>query len=221
MLTVEQHCMDLSDLRQEYADRPLDVDHVDTSPFRQFEQWYREAADADLLEPNAMTLATVDADGRPSQRTVLLKYFDTDGFVFFTNYGSRKATQIASNAHVSVLFPWLPLQRQVEISGSATKVSTAETLKYFVSRPRGSQLGAWVSQQSQVVSSRSLLEAKMDELKRKFSSGKVPLPSFWGGFRIEPVRFEFWQGRPNRLHDRICYEKGIGDPSWERRRLSP
>ena len=213
--------MDLSHLRQEYADRPFDVDHVDPSPFRQFEHWYREATEADLLEPNAMTLATVDPSGRPAQRTVLLKYFDTDGFVFFTNYGSRKATHIAANAHVSVLFPWLTLQRQVEISGSAAKVSTAETLKYFVTRPRGSQLGAWVSQQSQVVTSRSLLEVKMDELKRKFASGQIPLPSFWGGFRIEPTRFEFWQGRPNRLHDRICYEPIATEPHWRRQRLSP
>ncbi len=212
--------MDLTHLRQEYADRPLDVDHVDESPFRQFERWYREASDAQLLEPNAMTLATVDAEGRPSQRTVLLKYFDNDGFVFFTNYGSRKASQIDGNPHVSVLFPWIPLQRQVEINGSASRISTAESLKYFAKRPRGSQLGAWVSQQSQVITSRSLLEAKMDELKRKFSSGQIPVPSFWGGYRISPTRFEFWQGRPNRLHDRICYsqsETGV----WDRLRLSP
>lgn len=213
--------MDLSHLREEYADRPLDVDHVDPDPFRQFERWYREAADAELLEPNAMTLATVDQQGRPSQRTVLLKYFDTAGFVFFTNFGSRKASHLQSNPHVSVLFPWLPLQRQVEIDGAATRISHAETLKYFVTRPRGSQLGAWVSQQSQVVSSRSLLEAKMDEVKRKFSSGQIPLPSFWGGFRIQPRRFEFWQGRPNRLHDRICYETQEAGSDWQRLRLSP
>jgi pyridoxamine 5'-phosphate oxidase len=213
--------MDLSHLRQEYADRPLDVDHVDADPFLQFERWYREASDAELLEPNAMTLATVDAQGRPSQRTVLLKYFDHHGFVFFTNYGSRKASQMESNAHVSVLFPWLPLQRQVEIEGTASKIGTAETLKYFVSRPRGSQLGAWVSQQSQVITSRSLLESKMDELKRKFANGQIPLPSFWGGYRIEPTRFEFWQGRPNRLHDRICYQQESTAGAWQRLRLSP
>lgn len=212
--------MDLSHLRQEYTDRPFDVDHADPSPFRQFEQWYREATDADLLEPNAMTLATVDGQGRPSQRTVLLKYFDATGFVFFTNYSSRKATQISENQNVSVLFPWIPLQRQVEINGRASRVSTSETLKYFMTRPRGSQLGAWVSQQSQVISSRSLLEAKMEEIKRKFSSGQVPLPGFWGGYRIEPNRFEFWQGRPNRLHDRICYQQEESG-QWARLRLCP
>jgi pyridoxamine 5'-phosphate oxidase len=213
--------MDLSHLRQEYADRLLDVDHVDADPFLQFERWYREASEAELLEPNAMTLSTVDAQGRPSQRTVLLKYFDHQGFVFFTNYGSRKAAQIESNPHVSVLFPWLPLQRQVAIEGTASKISTAETLKYFVSRPRGSQLGAWVSQQSQVITSRSLLEIKMDELKRKFADGQIPLPSFWGGYRIRPVRFEFWQGRPNRLHDRVCYQPPATEGAWQRLRLSP
>lgn len=212
--------MDLSHLRQEYADRPLDVDHVDSSPFRQFEHWYRDATEAELLEPNAMTLATVDGSGRPTQRTVLLKYFDENGFVFFTNYSSRKASHLEANQHVSLLFPWLPLHRQVEINGVAAKISSGESLKYFLSRPRGSQLGAWVSQQSQVVSSRSILEAKMDELKRKFASGQIPLPSFWGGYRITANRFEFWQGRPNRLHDRVCYQQS-NNSDWQLSRLSP
>jgi pyridoxamine 5'-phosphate oxidase len=150
----------------------------------------------------------------------LLKYFDSDGFVFFTNYNSRKSRHIAGNAHVSLLFQWLPLQRQVEISGTAKKVSAAESLKYFVTRPRGSRLGAWVSQQSEVISSRSVLEAKMDEIKRRFVAGEVPLPSFWGGFRVQPTRFEFWQGRLNRLHDRVCYQSGEQE-SWDRKRLSP
>ncbi|QEF97474.1 Pyridoxine/pyridoxamine 5'-phosphate oxidase [Stieleria maiorica] len=212
--------MDLSHLRQDYALESLDIDDVDPNPLVQFERWYQQATQAELLEPNAMVLATVDAEGQPTQRTVLLKYFDTRGLVFFTNHESRKARQIGLNPRVSILFLWLPLQRQVEIGGTARKVSTAESLKYFVTRPRGSRLGAWVSQQSEIVSSRSLLEAKMQEMKQRFASKEVPLPSFWGGYRIEPTRFEFWQGRPNRLHDRICYEKDdVGE--WQRMRLAP
>lgn len=212
--------MDISHLRQNYALQSLDVDQADPDPFKQFERWYQQATEADLLEPNAMSLSTVGADGKPAQRTVLLKYFDSDGFVFFTNYNSRKSRHIAGNAHVSLLFQWLPLQRQVEIAGVAKKVTSGESLKYFLTRPRGSRLGAWVSQQSQVISSRSVLEAKMDEIKRRFASGEVPLPDFWGGFRVRPTRFEFWQGRPNRLHDRVCYQQVEG-ANWDRQRLSP
>ncbi|WP_182868340.1 pyridoxamine 5'-phosphate oxidase [Stieleria mannarensis] len=212
--------MDLSDLRQDYALQSLDIDDVDPSPLVQFERWYQQATEAELLEPNAMVLATVDSNGQPTQRTVLLKYFDASGLVFFTNHESRKARQIGLNPRVSTLFQWLPLQRQVEIGGTAQKVSTAESLKYFVTRPRGSRLGAWVSQQSEIVSSRSLLEAKMQEMKQRFASKEVPLPSFWGGYRIRPTRFEFWQGRPNRLHDRICYEKD-DEGEWQRMRLAP
>ncbi len=212
--------MDLSHLRQEYSLQTFDVEHAETCPLKQFEIWYQQAAKAELLEPNAMVLSTVDAAGCPAQRTVLLKYFDTDGFVFFTNYSSRKAEHIDANANVSLLFQWLPLQRQVEINGTAERISSAESLKYFVTRPRGSRLGAWVSQQSQVISSRSVLEAKMDEIKRRFASGEVPLPSFWGGYRVRPMRLEFWQGRPNRLHDRICYLPS-NNKSWQRKRLSP
>ncbi len=211
--------MDLSALRQEYANQELDVDSTAPSPFEQFEHWFDAASKAELLEPNAMVLATVDANGRPSQRTVLLKYFDKTGFVFFTNYGSRKAKQIAENAHVSLLFQWLPLHRQVEIDGMAAKVSTAESLKYFAMRPRGSQLGAWISRQSEVVSNRSVLETKWEEMKRRFGEGEIPLPSFWGGYRIAPTRFEFWQGGAKRLHDRIEYLPA--NAAWERHRLAP
>lgn len=213
--------LDLSALRQEYANQELDISTVSTCPFEQFQKWFEQAMNSQLLEPNAMVLGTVDEENRPSQRTVLLKYFDAKGFVFFTNYGSRKARQIQSNASVSLLFPWLGLHRQVEISGLAIKVTTTESLKYFTLRPRGSQLGAWVSRQSEVVSSRSILETKWDELKRKFGDGEIPLPSFWGGYRIQPTRFEFWQGGASRLHDRIEYRLDVNEGTWQLGRLAP
>jgi pyridoxamine 5'-phosphate oxidase len=185
-------------------------------------KWFGQALEAQLTEPNAMVLSTVDHDQFPTQRTVLLKYFDRTGFVFFTNYGSRKARHIAANAHVSLLFPWYALHRQVELSGIACKVSTAESLKYFALRPRGSQLGAWVSRQSETVSNRSILESKWESLKRQFGDGEIPLPSFWGGYRIQPNRFEFWQGGSKRLHDRIEYLPSSSDGvSWQRSRLAP
>ncbi|MGI9473195.1 MAG: pyridoxamine 5'-phosphate oxidase [Rubripirellula sp.] len=212
--------MDLSHLREEYALQSLDIDDVASSPFQQFEKWYRQASEAELLEPNAMVLSTVNQQGRPAQRTVLLKYFDEKGFVFFTNYSSRKAKHIEANGHVSLLFQWLPLQRQVEIGGIAERVSTAESLKYFMTRPRGSRLGAWVSRQSEVISSRSVLEGKMDEVKKRFAAGEIPLPSFWGGYRVKPDHLEFWQGRQSRLHDRILYRPG-NTGTWDRERLSP
>ena len=212
--------MDLNDLRQEYSERSIDVDSVDPNPFIQFETWFKEATKAEVTEPNAMVIATTDTDGQSTQRTVLLKYFDETGFVFFTNYDSRKAAQISGNAKVSMLFPWYVLHRQVEISGVAEKISSAESIKYFALRPRGSQLGAWVSQQSAVVSSRSVLQNKLAELKQKFSSGSVPMPPNWGGFRVKPSRIEFWQGGKNRLHDRIEYQLS-SDQSWQRQRLAP
>jgi len=211
--------MDLTALRQEYANQELDVETTAENPFEQFQRWFADASHAELLEPNAMVLATVDVQQRPSQRTVLLKYFDDRGLVFFTNYGSRKAQQMAGNPQVSVLFQWLPLHRQVEINGQVEKVSAAESLKYFALRPRGSQLGAWISRQSEVVSSRSVLETKWEEMKRRFGEGDIPVPSFWGGYRLLPNRFEFWQGGAKRLHDRIEYLPSAN--AWHRHRLSP
>ncbi|MFO0923863.1 MAG: pyridoxamine 5'-phosphate oxidase [Pirellulales bacterium] len=212
--------MDLSSQRREYDHPPIADDAMLADPFGQFELWYQDAVRAQLLEPNAMVLSTVDPQGRPAQRTVLLKYFDRKGFMFFTNYASRKSIHIGSNAHVSILFQWLPLQRQIEINGKAERVPTTESLKYFATRPRGSQLGAWVSEQSQVITSRSLLEAKLAEMKAKFLNREVPLPSFWGGYNVVPERFEFWQGQPNRLHDRFEYRIET-ESDWTHSRLAP
>ena len=172
------------------------------------------------MDPNAVVLSTVDSQNRPSSRTVLLKYFDTTGFVFFTNFESKKADHIAANPSVSLLFFWSDAARQVKIRGRAEKIPTSETLKYFATRPRGSQIGAWVSAQSAVISSRSLLETKFQELKNKFKNKEVPLPSFWGGYRVVPDQIEFWQGRRNRLHDRFQYSLQ-GDGRWEIERLAP
>jgi len=206
--------------RSEYARAALDQASLKPSPFDQFALWFQEAMDAGLAEANAMSLATAGADQRPLARTVLLKSYDERGFVFYTNLESRKARQMADNPNVSLLFPWLALERQVIICGAAEKVSTAETLAYFITRPRGSQLGAWVSAQSSVITTRSLLEQKWEEMKRKFGEGQVPLPSFWGGYRVVPREIEFWQGRPNRLHDRFLYTRQAGG-AWNIARLAP
>ena len=211
--------MDIGDLRQEYTRLGLRRQDLADNPFTQFELWFTQAREGGVQDPNAMSLATVDEQARPAIRTVLLKFWSEQGFVFYTNLGSAKARHIANNPEVALLFLWLPLERQVVIRGRSEKVSTAETLKYFLSRPRGSQLGAWVSQQSSVVSSRSLLEAKLEEMKTKFANKDVSLPSFWGGFRVVPYSIEFWQGRPNRLHDRFMYtQEGAG---WGLQRLAP
>ena len=192
-------------------------DSLNPDPIEQFEAWYTEAIDSGIVEPNAMSLATTDADCQPWVRTVLLKLYDAAGFVFYTNYESAKAQQLAANNKVGLLFPWVSLGRQVKITGSAEKVSTAESMKYFASRPRGSQIGAWASTQSQVISSRSLLDAKVDEIKRKMADGDIPLPSFWGGYRVTPTEVEFWQARDCRLHDRFVYVGSAGDWRIERR----
>jgi len=209
----------IAQLRQEYSAEPLTKDSVNESPFKQFENWFEEALNTEILEPNAMTLATATKIGMPSARTVLLKHFDDKGFTFFTNYGSTKAKEIEENPYASLLFTWLPLQRQIKIQGRVEKISTADSLKYFLSRPEGSQLGAWVSQQSSVISSRSILMSKLEEVKQKFKNKEVPLPSFWGGFKVIPTKIEFWQGQPSRLHDRIQFK--IVDKKWKIERLSP
>ena len=214
--------MDISALRREYTQAGLDRDSLDGDPVAQFRRWFEQAQQAQLIEPNAMTLATADAMVLPNVRTVLLKAFDERGYVFYTNYESQKAVELdASGGACALLFPWLGLERQVKIRGRAERISTAESLGYFMSRPFGSRLGAWVSQQSKVISSRSLLEIKLEEMKRKFAGGEVPLPDFWGGYRVVPSEYEFWQGRQSRLHDRFRYRQASAGTGWEIDRLSP
>lgn len=197
----------------------LDENQLNNNPYLVFQEWFATASETDILEPNAMSLATTD--GREiSVRMVLMKYWDEQGFVFFTNYGSRKAQQIQQNGQVALLFYWECLHRQVRIEGTAKKISAAESFKYFTTRPRGSQLGAWCSQQSTKISSREALTSKLNEIKQKFANKEIPLPSMWGGFRVEPSRIEFWQAGDDRLHDRFLYEKGE-DGDWSRSRLSP
>jgi pyridoxamine 5'-phosphate oxidase len=211
--------MDLAEFRKEYSNRGLHRKELNPDPVAQFSAWFMQATELAVHEPNAMTLATVDASGMPWQRTVLLKYYDQNGFVFFTNYGSHKAKQIAQNPLVSLLLPWCTLERQVIIQGRAEKISTAESLRYFATRPRESQLGAWVSNQSEVITSRKFLLQKLAEIREKFHQGEIPLPSFWGGYRVVPEAIEFWQGGPARLHDRFLYRKLDGQ--WKIERLAP
>ena len=212
--------MDIGHLRVKYTTKGLDVKDLDANPLKQFEIWFNDAINEQLLEPNAFSLATVGNDMMPSIRTVLLKIFDQKGFVFFTNYKSTKAKQIEENPKAAALFAWLELERQVKIEGSIEKIPTGDSLKYFLSRPKGSQLGAWVSHQSEIISSRSLLEQKFDEIKRKFVKGEIPFPSFWGGYAIKPTKIEFWQCGQDRLHDRFLYDLQT-DGSWTISSLAP
>jgi pyridoxamine 5'-phosphate oxidase len=212
--------LDLSHLRGKYTTKGLNIKDLNSNPFIEFETWFNDALTEKLTEPNAFCLATVGLDMMPSVRTVLLKTFDEKGFVFFTNYKSKKAKQIEENPKAAALFTWLELERQVKIEGKIEKISTNDSLKYFLSRPKGSQIGAWVSHQSEVITSRSLLEQKFDEIKRKFLKGEVPFPSFWGGYTIKPIRIEFWQGGQDRLHDRFLYELQ-DDNTWKICQLAP
>ncbi len=216
----KHHGMDVAEMRRSATGFALDREDLDDDPIVQFEEWFRYACETVPMDPNAFVVSTVDSENRPSSRTVLLKSFDERGFVFYTNYESKKAQHIETNPYVSLLFFWSEAARQVKIRGKAEKIPTAESVKYFLSRPRGSQIGAWVSAQSSVISSRSLLEAKFQEIKKKFKDKEIPLPSFWGGYRVVPDQIEFWQGRRNRLHDRFEYTKQA-DGSWTIERLAP
>ena len=212
--------MDLSDFRKEYSAKGLQRQDLGDDPIQLFQRWFQQATELNIQEPNAMTLSTLAPDGFPSQRTVLLKAFDQKGFTFFTNYQSRKAQHIQANPRVCLLFPWVTLERQIIIQGVAEKISTAESLKYFMTRPRESQIGAWVSNQSEVITSKKILLQKFEEIKSKFQDGEIPLPSFWGGYRVIPHTIEFWQGGPGRIHDRFLFTR-INDSEWQIDRLAP
>ncbi len=212
--------MDIDQMRREYLHGGLTRENLHDNPIDQFQFWLRQAVDGQVVDPTAMSVATVSPEGQPSQRIVLLKDCDERGFVFYTNHSSRKAQDIEGNNKVSLHFAWLELDRQVKICGTAEKVPTSESLKYFLSRPKGSQLAAWASQQSHPISSRGLLEQQFARMKEKFHKGDVPLPSFWGGYRVKPHRIEFWQGGAMRLHDRFQYSLQ-DDQSWLIERLAP
>ena len=212
--------MSLADLRKDYTLAGLAEKDLARDPFRQFEKWFQEAEAAKLAEPNAMTLATASPDGRPSARTVLLKGLDGRGFVFYSNYESRKGRELALNARVALVFPWIALERQVLIEGTVTKVAREESAAYFHSRPRASQLGAWVAQQSSVIPGRATLEEAMKALEKKHAGAEIPLPPNWGGYRVAPETIEFWHGRRSRLHDRLRYRRDQ-EGGWLVERLSP
>lgn len=212
--------MNLADLRLSYTKFGLTEQDALPDPFEQFGAWFAQAQQSGNPEPNAMTLATASANGVPNARTVLLKSFGPDGLVFYTNYDSRKGAELSENPRAALLFYWPELERQVRISGAVAIVSSEDSERYFHSRPAGHQLGAWASRQSSVVSGREALERNLADIAKQFEAGIIPLPPFWGGFRVIPSAFEFWQGRPNRLHDRLEYVQGSGE-AWTIRRLSP
>lgn len=210
----------VADLRKEYTQSGLIEVDADPNPFGQFQKWFNQALKAQLPEPNAMTVATATTDGKPRARMVLLKDFDQRGFVFYTNYESYKAQELTSNPWASLVFWWAELERQVRIEGRVEKVADAESDAYFHSRPAGSQLGAWASNQSQVIANREVLEARLEQLKQEYENKEIPRPLHWGGLRVIPTAIEFWQGRPSRLHDRLLY-RWLEDGTWVIERLSP
>ena len=212
--------MDIENIRREYMKAGLKRSELKADPMEQFEQWLSIATKTSMSDPTAMSVATVAENGMPSLRTVLLKYFNEQGFVFFTNLDSRKARELKQNNKIALLFPWTDLERQVIVTGEVEFVSTAESMKYFLSRPKDSQIAALASHQSRPINSRAMLEEKFLQLKNQFKKGDISLPSFWGGIRIKPVQIEFWQGRENRLHDRFMYTKDEDD-SWSVDRLAP
>ena len=210
----------ISDIRRDYTQAGLDVDDLTPEPFTLFERWLQNAIDANLADPTAMTVATVDQLGQPSQRIVLLKDFDKTGFVFYTNTGSKKSQDLSQNNKISLHFPWHMLDRQIKITGIAQKLSSASVADYFMSRPKPSQVAAWASAQSRPISSKQLLMEKFSEATTKFAEGEVPLPEFWGGYRVVAHQIEFWQGGEHRLHDRFVYTKS-SEGHWHTERLMP
>ncbi|OCH05436.1 pyridoxamine 5'-phosphate oxidase [Aliivibrio fischeri] len=211
--------MELEDIRRDYSLGGLRRADLPQEPVDLFELWLKQAVEAKLTDPTAMTVATVDENGQPFQRIVLLKHFDKTGFVFYTNLSSRKAQQLEHHSKISLHFPWHPLERQVHITGTAEKLTALENMKYFTSRPKESQIAAWASKQSSRLTARAALEGKYLELKQKFAKGEIPVPKFWGGFRIKIDSIEFWQGGDHRLHDRFLYSKDQND--WQIDRLAP
>ncbi|MFD7610381.1 pyridoxamine 5'-phosphate oxidase [Streptomyces sp. NPDC059828] len=229
-MTPVTDALDPAAMREYYRSTPLEEADLPAEPMEQFVRWFKDAAAGHLHEPNAMIVSTATPDGRPSSRTVLLKHFDDRGFVFYTNYGSRKGRDLDANPRVSLLFPWHPLTRQVIVSGTAARVGRDETAAYFRTRPHGSQLGAWASPQSSVIPSRAELLGRYEELAARYPEGEqVPVPTDWGGYRVTPETVEFWQGHENRLHDRLRYVReaepspgeGPGAGRWRVERLAP
>lgn len=210
----------VAQIRKDYTLNALNEEEVSANPFNQFEHWWQQARESHIDEVNAMTLASVDNEGYAEARTVLLKGYNTEGFVFFTNYNSAKSNQLDINPRCSLLFFWKELERQVRITGLAERISAAESIAYFNSRPDGSKIGAWASPQSMVVAGRAWLKETFDYYAERFKHGEIPKPPHWGGYRVKPVKLEFWQGRPSRMHDRILYTQQP-DGNWKIARLAP